>query len=184
MQLIISDDNESLIAFECDTRTSTTTPLPNYVILVPSSYVPTQIELDSSTLSGGVAGVTKASGAAIACIGVTATLTQAASSKLAMQIRGRTVRYFQDASDYRTATPLGTQSVPLAGHYYLLVAHQTLSTETAKILRPVMNRPTPSAFYSADDQIHDFGSAQSSVHVKVYQMSALVGRGQAGDANV
>lgn len=186
-QIIIADETESLIAFDCDTRTSPTTPLPNYVILAPLGYAPTQTERDSSTLTGGVAGFTKAAGAAISVIGVTTTLVQAATSRLAMQIKGKQVRYFQDANDYSTAPILGTQSVPLVGQYNLFVAHQTVSTETAKILRPAITRPTPSCFYSADDQIHDFGSTQANppgIHIKVYQVSALVGRGDAGDATV
>lgn len=40
---------------------------------------------------------------------------------------------------------------------------------------------SPTASYSAADQVVDFGSAQSSVTVKVYQMSAVVGRGYFAD---
>lgn len=36
---------------------------------------------------------------------------------------------------------------------------------------------TPAAEYSAADQITDFGSPQSSVNIRVYQLSATVGRG-------
>jgi hypothetical protein len=42
----------------------------------------------------------------------------------------------------------------------------------------------PLAAYSAAAQTTDFGSAQSSIHVKVYQISAQVGRGFPGDATV
>lgn len=38
--------------------------------------------------------------------------------------------------------------------------------------------------YTAADQVTDFGSTQSSVDVKIYQMSAVVGRGTAGEATV
>lgn len=38
--------------------------------------------------------------------------------------------------------------------------------------------------YSAEQQIEDFGSVQSQVKVRVYQISALVGRGFAGEATV
>ena len=40
------------------------------------------------------------------------------------------------------------------------------------------------ASYSAADQTTDFGSAQSSVDVKIYQMSAVVGRGYAAEATI
>jgi len=42
----------------------------------------------------------------------------------------------------------------------------------------------PSATYSAAQQIADFGSAQSSVSVKIYQISGAVGRGYAGIATI
>ena len=41
---------------------------------------------------------------------------------------------------------------------------------------------TPSLFYAAADEIADFGSAQSSLSVRVYQLSASVGRGFAASA--
>jgi hypothetical protein len=37
---------------------------------------------------------------------------------------------------------------------------------------------TPSAVYSATDQVTDFGAAQSAVTVAVYQINAVIGRGQ------
>jgi hypothetical protein len=41
---------------------------------------------------------------------------------------------------------------------------------------------TPTANYSAAQQVADFGSAQSAVSVRVYQLSASVGRGWPGAA--
>jgi hypothetical protein len=43
---------------------------------------------------------------------------------------------------------------------------------------------SPTASYSAADQTTDFGSAQSSIDVKIYQMSAVVGRGYAAEATI
>ena len=43
---------------------------------------------------------------------------------------------------------------------------------------------TSTAEYSATDQTTDFGSPQSSVDVKIYQISAIVGRGTAGKATI
>jgi len=42
----------------------------------------------------------------------------------------------------------------------------------------------PTASYSAAEQTTDFGSTQSSVDVKIYQLSAVVGRGYAAEATI
>jgi hypothetical protein len=42
----------------------------------------------------------------------------------------------------------------------------------------------PTAAYSAANQTTDFGSPQATVHVKIYQVSAQVGRGFPGDATI
>jgi hypothetical protein len=38
--------------------------------------------------------------------------------------------------------------------------------------------------YSEADQVADFGSAQSTVYVRVYQLSQIVGRGFSGVGSV
>lgn len=43
---------------------------------------------------------------------------------------------------------------------------------------------TPSIVYSAADQVADFGAAQSAVTLAVYQINAVVGRGQAAQATL
>jgi len=43
---------------------------------------------------------------------------------------------------------------------------------------------SPTASYSAADQTTDFGGAQSSVDVKIYQLSAVIGRGYTARANI
>ena len=52
------------------------------------------------------------------------------------------------------------------------------------VKRTITGLTTPTASYTAAQQVTDFGSAQSSVTVNVYQLSAKVGRGYAGNANV
>lgn len=52
------------------------------------------------------------------------------------------------------------------------------------VVRTLSGLSTPEASYSAAEQTTDFGSAQSSVSVKVYQLSSVVGRGTAGVASV
>jgi hypothetical protein len=43
---------------------------------------------------------------------------------------------------------------------------------------------SPTASYSAAEQTTDFGSPQSSVNVRVYQISAVVGRGYTASASI
>ena len=45
-------------------------------------------------------------------------------------------------------------------------------------------RRTPSALYAAADEIADFGAPQTSLAVRVAQLSATVGRGVAADATL
>ncbi len=54
---------------------------------------------------------------------------------------------------------------------------------SGNVLR-TLTSSTPSATYSAADQTTDFGSPQASVAVKVYQISAVIGRGYALSATV
>ncbi len=48
----------------------------------------------------------------------------------------------------------------------------------------MLTSTSPTVTYTEADQITDFGSAQSSVDVKIYQLSAVVGRGYAGIATI
>lgn len=50
--------------------------------------------------------------------------------------------------------------------------------------RTITGLTSPAATYTATQQVTDFGAAQSSVSIKVYQLSAAVGRGYAGIAVV
>jgi hypothetical protein len=51
-------------------------------------------------------------------------------------------------------------------------------------LKRTLTATSPTVAYSAALQVTDFGSAQSSVSVKVYQLSAVVGRGYPAEASV
>ncbi len=51
-------------------------------------------------------------------------------------------------------------------------------------LKRTLTATSPTVAYSAAQQVTDFGSAQSSVSVKVYQLSAVVGRGYPAVASV
>ncbi len=52
------------------------------------------------------------------------------------------------------------------------------------MVRTLTGITSPSAIYTAADQAADFGAAQSAVHVVVYQLSGVVGRGFPGKATV
>jgi len=52
------------------------------------------------------------------------------------------------------------------------------------VKRTITGLTAPTTVYTAAQQVTDFGSAQSSVLVNVYQMSTLVGRGNTGIATV
>ncbi len=62
-------------------------------------------------------------------------------------------------------------------------AYQVDILDGSTVVRTI-EATSPTASYSAADQTTDFGSAQSSVDVKIYQMSAVVGRGYAAEATV
>ena len=51
-------------------------------------------------------------------------------------------------------------------------------------VRTIEDITTPSFVYTEAQQIEDFGAAQSSITLKVYQVSAIVGRGVPGEATL
>lgn len=54
----------------------------------------------------------------------------------------------------------------------------------ASVARTISGLTSPSASYSAANQTTDFGSPQSTVYFRVYQLSAIVGRGHAATGSV
>ncbi len=52
----------------------------------------------------------------------------------------------------------------------------------SNVARTINGLSSPTASYTAAQQTTDFGSPQSSVTVHIYQLSAIVGRGYAGNA--
>jgi len=52
------------------------------------------------------------------------------------------------------------------------------------VVRTITGLTSPAASYSAANQTTDFGSPQSNITLNVYQMSAVIGRGYAGNATV
>jgi hypothetical protein len=52
------------------------------------------------------------------------------------------------------------------------------------VVRTLSGLSNPTASYSAAQQVTDFGATQTSVSIKIYQLSSVVGRGYAGVAVV
>ena len=50
------------------------------------------------------------------------------------------------------------------------------------VLRTFAGLATPAATYTAGSQVADFGAAQAAIRIRVYQLSALVGRGIPAEA--
>ena len=66
----------------------------------------------------------------------------------------------------------------------ILEAYEVDILNGATVVHTISNINTPNASYSAAQQVTDFGSAQSSIAVKVYQISGLIGRGYPGQATI
>lgn len=79
-----------------------------------------------------------------------------------------------------TDTPVTLEIDILNGSTVVRTLTATLSGHGSGVLDPALF----TAFYSAADQVTDFGSAQASVAVKAYALNALVGRGYGGGENV
>jgi hypothetical protein len=70
----------------------------------------------------------------------------------------------------------GTGTVPL-GEASEAYEVDILDGPDGAVVRTLDGLTTTSAIYTAADQIADFGSVQSVVHLRVFQLSAVVGRG-------
>ena len=63
-------------------------------------------------------------------------------------------------------------------------ANITASSYAPTVVRAITGLASAAAAYSAADQAADFGAAQAAVAVRVFQISAAVGRGHAGEATI
>ncbi|MEW5704929.1 MAG: phage tail protein [Pseudomonadota bacterium] len=70
----------------------------------------------------------------------------------------------------------GTGVVPL-GEASEAYEVDVLDTPGGAVVRTITGLSSPTALYTAADQTTDFGAPQSLVHVAIYQMSAVAGRG-------
>lgn len=62
-------------------------------------------------------------------------------------------------------------------------AYQVEILQSGNVIRTI-NAVTETAFYSATDQATDFGATQSSLDIRIYQLSSVVGRGRPLEATV
>lgn len=76
-----------------------------------------------------------------------------------------------DADSWASEIPLGEDREEYAVD--ILTGSSVLRTLTAT---------APSALYAAADEIADFGSAQTTLNIRVTQLSATIGRGFAAEA--
>lgn len=122
--------------------------------------------------------------------------------------QGSTLLYTEDASSYSTAgvrirIELGAGEVRFFKNYagpgsqtvavssivpaypFWLFVHVVRFTGSAYINNVNMSiYPQPAAVYTAAQQTVDFGSIQSSVKVRIYQVSAVTGRGDYAEATI
>jgi hypothetical protein len=63
-------------------------------------------------------------------------------------------------------------------------AYEVDIMQGATVKRTISGLTTPTATYTAAQQVADFGTTQTSVTVNIYQISALVGRGYAGNSTI
>ena len=75
----------------------------------------------------------------------------------------------------------GTGTVPLSEDSE---AYEVEIMNGTTVVRTITGLTSETAAYSAANQAIDFGSTQAAVSVRVYQISAAVGRGMAGEATV
>lgn len=54
----------------------------------------------------------------------------------------------------------------------------------ANLKRTISGLSSPTTIYDASDQVTDFGSTQSVIYFRVYQLSATVGRGHSADGQI
>lgn len=93
--------------------------------------------------------------------------TRAASGDWSLEWirRGRTGGEWRDSVD----VPLGEASEAYEIEIYSSSAYTTL--------KRTLSSPAPAVSYTSAQQVADFGSNQATLYVKVYQLSAIVGRG-------
>lgn len=99
----------------------------------------------------------------------------AAPTKIWVQRIGSELRIYRNEFS-ATATPYRVVSQDFTGELSLISGMQ--ASENAILYQPRLSLALARSFtYSADQQANDFGSAQSSIKMRIFQESAIVGKG-------
>lgn len=186
-QVLRADDPEVVFAFTGDTRIdgTTTTPLPLEVGFVSASLSDDVLD-DGNPVAAGFAlrdpiAFAPTTRIVLDSLLVAPDLPQLATTRLAIRMTRGTINLYQDAvGPYDAAPNLGSQTMQGSGFYRVCVFHRMgslIAGHVMTVTSPRLTRQDPTALYSVADQTTDFGSAQSSIKIRAYQVSAIVGRG-------
>lgn len=107
--------------------------------------------------------------------------------RLMIEFIGGEVRYYKNYAGpgsvpfFVSILTSGISAFPLTAH----ISFDSDSAGASEAVRSaILQRLSPDAFYGAALQVADFGSTQSSIKVRVYQVSAIVGRGSYTEATL
>lgn len=111
----------------------------------------------------------------------------AEGDRFMIEITGGVIRYYKNRS--QLMPPVYTSTRQLTGYPLRPVILFDSQTTASDILdqgveSAIIQQGATSAIYTREQQVADFGSTQSSVKVRVYQVSAVVGRGGFVEATI
>lgn len=101
--------------------------------------------------------------------------SSADGDKFTIQRLGSIVRFFKNPHLYGVPVPL-YETTFTSAEFLKLVVQFTTGTQSLDPTALSLGRPR-SYNYTANQQVDDFGSTQSSIKVRVYQESAIIGAG-------
>jgi hypothetical protein len=122
------------------------------------------------------------------------TVSRIATGRAERPLAPASIRGTRDGSNNLTIswvrrTRIGGEWLDLTGDVPLGEASEAYEMEVRNAgdtatLRTITGLVSPSASYTAAQQTSDFGATQASVNLRIFQISATVGRGIAGRATV
>jgi len=104
--------------------------------------------------------------------------------RIRIVIVGSEVRYYWDYTG-DGSVPFYVSNIPAPLPLAGVVSVVNATAAVSKVQNIFMGQlVTPSTVYQVAQQVNDFGSAQSAIKVRVYQISAVVGRGPFAEATL
>jgi hypothetical protein len=104
--------------------------------------------------------------------------------RIRIMIAGSEVRYYWDYTG-DGSVPFYVSNIPAPLPLVGVVSTINATAQISKVQNIFMGQlTTPSTVYQVAQQVNDFGSTQSAIRVRVYQISSLVGRGPFAEATV